>query len=247
MVIESKEEVFVWFKQLSGAHRVEVLSTLLHSCVPLEWRFFASLIETLARRDYCTLLEDERRTNNAPDLEVLCATDWLSDVSVCKVPADGAQNGLVPDRPQCGPAADGADQPQAGDAAAVSFQSQPQSKTPLIALRQKVVISICLLNSTNRLCATIFFKAFQKHLSVENFQRRLQISVHSKDRTGNEKTVVQTQVAAPDHQLVAETTLLFTLALCHPAFSFEQQSLLNFQASPCPVPSVLSSPVSPCR
>lgn len=233
MVIESKEEVFGWFKELSGAHRIEVLSTLVHSCIPLEWRFFASLVESLARRDYVQLLEDEHTANSAADMEALCMPDWLSDV----VPAE-AQNGLIPDRSSVkqSVAGDGIavrvpDQQPAGDAVAVTFHPPPQ-KTPLITLRHKVIVSICLLNSTNRLCANIVFKAIQKHFSVENFQRHLQIGVHGKDRGKEKSVVVQTQVAAPDHQLVAEITLLFTLALCHPAFSYEQQNLLSYQVSP---------------
>lgn len=242
MVIESKEEVYAWFKELSGAHRIEVMSTLLHSCVPLEWRFFASLVETLARRDYCVLLDDEHTANSAPDMESLCAPDWLADVD-CNGPVD-AQNGLVADRPlpAAGPTDRTTDQQPAGD---VSFQPPPapNTKAPLTSLRSKVIVSVCLLNSTNRLCATIVFKAIQKHLTVENFQRHLQITVHSKDRGKEKGVTVQTQVTPPDHQLVAETTLLFTLGLCHPAFTFEQRNLLCFQASPCPVSLILVSPL----
>lgn len=241
MVIESKEEVFGWFKQLSGAHRIEVLSTLLHSCVPLEMRFFASVIETLARSDYCALLDDEHAANSHADMDALCARDWLEDV-VPHVPVhDAAHNGLVPVPkslvaadgavrvPSAGPVAD----VQAGDTATISFHTPPQpppQKNPLLPLRKQIVVSMCLLNSTNRLCATILFKAIQKHFSVENLQHHLQIMIHGKDR-GKEKTVLQTQVAPPDPQLIAEITLLFTLALCHPAFTLEQKHLLSYQAS----------------
>lgn len=245
MVIESKDEVFGWFKQLSGAYRIEVLTTLLHSCVPLEKRFFASVIETLARADYCALLDDEQKANTAADMESLCARDWLEDV-VPHVPVhDAAQNGLVPvpkslvvaDAAVRVPPAGPADPVQAGDSAAVSFhappQPPPQQKPPLIPVRQQVVISMCLLNSTNRLCATILVKAIQKHLSVENLQRHLQIVIHGTDR-GKEKPVLQTQVAAPDHQVVSEITLIFSLAFCHPAFTLEQQHLLSYQVSRFP-------------
>ena len=234
MVIESKDEVFSWFKELNGTHRIEVLSTLVHSCIPLEWRFFASLVESLARRDYITLLEDEHTANSATDMEALCMPDWLSDV----VPAE-TQNGLIPDRSivkQSVTGPDGtavrvADQQPAGDAVAVTFHPPPAQKTPLISQRHKVIVSICLLNSTNRLCAGIVFKAIQKHFSVENFQRHLQIGVHGKDRGKEMAVVVQTQVAQLPVAVVDEITLLFTLALYHPAFTFEQQNLLSFQVS----------------
>lgn len=224
MVIESKEEVYAWFKDLSGAHRIEVLSALLTSCIPLEYRFFASLIESLARRDYCSLLDDEHLANSASDMEALCTSDWLADLPKRAQPAD-LQNGIVPpDRRAIAP--DLAPKPLVPDQSApvsdpvpapVSF-SPP--KPAVINLRQRVVVMICLLNSTNRLCATIIFKAIQKHFSVSNLQQYL--AVHAKDR--DKRT-------APDRLVVDEITLVFTLALCHPAFSYEQENLLSYQVS----------------
>lgn len=81
MVIDSKEEVFDYFSKLSGAKRIEVLSGIVHSCIPLELRFLASLVESLARKDYVSLLEDEHKANSPHELQVLCSTDLLADVS----------------------------------------------------------------------------------------------------------------------------------------------------------------------
>lgn len=227
MVIESKEEVYSWFKDLSGAHRIEVLSALLTSCIPLEYRFFASLIESLARRDYCSLLDDEHLANSASDMEALCTSDWLADLPKRPQPVD-LQNGIVPpDRRSVAP--DLAPKPLAPEQSVSEPVSAPVSfsapKPAVINLRQRVVVMICLLNSTNRLCATIIFKAIQKHFSVSNLQQYLE--VHAKDRE-KEKLMVR-----PDRLVVDEITLVFTLALCHPAFSYEQENLLSYQVSCC--------------
>lgn len=81
MTIDNMEEVFAYFEKLSGAKRIEVLSGIVHRCIPLELRFLASLVESLARKDYVTLLEDEHKANSPHELQQLCSNDLLADVS----------------------------------------------------------------------------------------------------------------------------------------------------------------------
>jgi len=287
MVIESKDEVYAWFKGLSGANRIEVLSRLLHISIPLEWRFFANLVECLSRKDYLSLLEDEREANNATILESLCSTDWLADVvppqapiitntSNAVIPQTLSQpttpqppipptqlvsmkNGLTsPSSPQ--PTGTTTITPGNVDATTMAvvvdntttavtnpMQQLPPTPVqavpvvcPLPSIRSKVVVSLCLLFSTNRVCATVMFKAISRQFSKENLRSHLEPS------TAGKKKVVSPPIAPfPDHQLVAEINLIFTLALYHPAFSFEQLSNLNYQFQDvCEYLESLSSPYS---
>ena len=305
MGIESKEEVYSWFKQLSGAKRIEVLSGLLHNCIPLEWRFFATLVESLARRDYQTLLDDEVRANKVASLESLCERDWLSGVhpiiiptvtphvvsnpssSVSSPPAiiyaqcsSSTNNGLeftfkkdsnkeptdspaITSTASSSPGVVAIDPLLSSSSSTTSSVSSTSSLTssavilppePLLpSIRSNVVVSLCLLHSTNRVCATILFKAFNRHLSLEAIQSRLEpgilgmknmkplmsevVSLNNNNvkTGGNNNTVsgpVQSppppppppaQLFMPDPQFVAEVTLLYTLAVHHPAFSYEQK------------------------
>ena len=306
MVIESKEEVYAWFKDLSGAKRIEVLSGLLNNCIPLEWRFFASLIESLAKRDYQNFLEDESRTNNPHQMQSLCEKDWLQGVYpivipqqvqqpmavgqslVLSSPAQVLRNGepmmvdVLDCHTQVVEASTSVSSTSSSDFSTSKtslHHNNPNnavnaipatSTTPVvmfpteIPIRSKVVISLCLLYSTNRVCATIVFKAFHKHLSLEAIQSRLEpqtitfgstgpvvaSTVDSSSNINNNNNHVKTPnktaahvVVNPlvvsnamnpgmyllDAHFVAEVTLLYTLALYHPAFSYEQKSYLSDQ------------------
>ena len=148
MVIESKDEVIYWFNQLPGATRIDILSALLHHCVPLEIRFLATRIESIARRDYSFFLEDELRANSAADMRVLCSADWLSGITPVF---------MAPPSPALAPKS-----------------NVTESPFSLTDVRYKLVVSLCLLYSTNRQCATLVFNAFRKQLSVKNIKEKLE-------------------------------------------------------------------------
>lgn len=45
-----KEDILEWFTQQSSHHRLDVLCTLTHLCLPFELRFFYTCVDYLARR-----------------------------------------------------------------------------------------------------------------------------------------------------------------------------------------------------
>lgn len=118
----------------------------------------------------------------------------------------------------------------------------------LSSVRSKVVVYLCLLNSTNRICATIAFKAIRHQLCLESVTRHLFDSmIGSKShlnlpKGGNCRDPqlhprIQSSVLVPessanfvlDDKLYSEIVLLHTLAIHHPAFTFDQQTLLSEQ------------------
>lgn len=264
MGIESKEEVIAWFKELSGAQRIEVLSGLLNTCIPLEWRFFATLIESLGRRDYQTLLEDEHKANTPQELEVVCSSDWLP-LGASHVDNHIASNHNVESRvagDRISPQPPSVEVTPAGVLSThlkppgesvvrpsrdlmtknSSYESlspiPPKSDMVLTNVRKRVVVYLCLLSSSNRVCATIVFDAFRKYLNVEKIKTHLEKrGLHplkerrDKSPSGNNSFDPRPPDTQPrlDPQLVAEVTLLHTLAIYHPAFTFEQQSILSRQ------------------
>ncbi|KAL3243929.1 hypothetical protein MRX96_019515 [Rhipicephalus microplus] len=63
-----KEEIYAWFKQLSGAVRIDTMCGLLNLCLPLELRFLGTFLEDLANKDYTYFREAEQRANNLNEL-----------------------------------------------------------------------------------------------------------------------------------------------------------------------------------
>jgi len=221
MVIK-ETDVYQWFKEQSGAKRVEVLSTLLHNCIPLEWRFFATLVESLCRRDFLALNRDENESNSPTHMTQLCDRDWLEGVEPIVRPV--------------------AVEPPI-ESNALEEQEPKQSIPEPLALtsRSNVVVNLCLLYSTNRVCATIVFNAISKHLSLEAIRSRLESCYSSKFSHNNNDTNTSDNnnmtnklvpppgyaMSMPDPQFVAQVTLVYTMALFHPAFSFEQKACLS--------------------
>ena len=66
-----KEEVCGWFKDLSGAERIELFCSLLHMCVPIELRFIGSCLEDLARKDFIYLRDAEIKANDIAEIKKL--------------------------------------------------------------------------------------------------------------------------------------------------------------------------------
>lgn len=66
-----KEDVFAWFSRLSASKRIDVLTGLLHMCLPLELRFVGSCVEDLAKRNFHYLREAELKANKPHEIEKL--------------------------------------------------------------------------------------------------------------------------------------------------------------------------------
>ena len=63
-----KEEVCMWFKELSSAKRIDLLCGMLHMCLPYERRFLGSFLEDLCRLDFTTLRSEEIRSNDRSEI-----------------------------------------------------------------------------------------------------------------------------------------------------------------------------------
>lgn len=67
-MIECKEDVVVWFRQLESYKRIDAMCTLMTSCLSFELRFLGTYLEDLASRDYEGLRSIELRVSNEPEL-----------------------------------------------------------------------------------------------------------------------------------------------------------------------------------
>lgn len=72
-----KEDVVSWFKELESYKRIDVMCTLLDSCLPFELRFLGTCLEELGRRDSPELRGIELRVNNPQEL--------ASDIANCQL------------------------------------------------------------------------------------------------------------------------------------------------------------------
>ena len=78
-----QEEVWRWFRTLSGPKRIDLVSGLLQMCLPLETRFLGALVEDLARRNYHFLRESEIKANDHNEVKTL--GNILDDVTRSKL------------------------------------------------------------------------------------------------------------------------------------------------------------------
>ncbi|RWS06207.1 uncharacterized protein B4U79_04175 [Dinothrombium tinctorium] len=231
-MVQCKEEVFNWFKELSGAKRIELMCGLINLCIPLEWRFFATVIENLARRDYSSLREAELKSNSAQEFEALCNCNWLL-----------AENLSEDQTARSKATANTSAQPTPSSNAAATSNSMDKH---LSSVRSKIVVYLCLLSSSNRMCATVAYNAFRRQLCVENVSQTLAFSKKSVDKidcnqdskaqlNSNSNAAVSSRSETGisplifDDMFYNEIILLHTLAIHHPAFTFEQQTLLGNQ------------------
>lgn len=60
-----KEDITVWFKGLEGDERIELMCSLLDSCLPLELRFLGTYIEYAANKHYSNLQRYEKTANES--------------------------------------------------------------------------------------------------------------------------------------------------------------------------------------
>lgn len=61
----NQEEVCLWFKNLEGYSRIELMCALLDSCLPLELRFLGTYLEYSAGKHYTHLQKSEKDANKA--------------------------------------------------------------------------------------------------------------------------------------------------------------------------------------
>lgn len=73
-----KEDVFLWFRDLDAANRLNLMHGLLNMCHPVELRFLGSCMEDLCKKDYLTLRERTVKANTA--IELLKLNDVNDDV-----------------------------------------------------------------------------------------------------------------------------------------------------------------------
>ena len=270
MVVICKEDVFDWFKKLSGGKRIELMCGLLNLCIPLEWRFFATFLEQAAKRDYNSLKEAEIKANSLEELEKLTQLDWLA-ADIGPQPDDhhhvgDVTNGQSMNINTGGICNGNVNQsiPINGGSVSIHNNDTNSMDKHLSSVRSKIVVYLCLLNSTNRVCATLVYKAFRSQLCLENISRHLfgsvmdsstansytngtqtpsctLNSVSSKSGTGaKESPTIHHNIKCQsnelgyshlvlDNKFYSEIVLLHTLAIHHPAFTFDQQTLLSEQ------------------
>ncbi|XP_054164454.1 uncharacterized protein LOC128962130 [Oppia nitens] len=223
-----KEEVFNWFKEQSGAKRIELMCGLMSMCIPLEIRFFESIIKELAKKDLNALREAEQKANAYQELDIICKCDLLADTHIIVDTNDlkanpvnsdlqtnamsvkntisematpnGTQNDLISSVPPAAP-------------------SPPSSSSNLSQLssRSRLIVSLCLLSPTNRNCSTIAFKALRTQLTAQ------QIGSAVSRYLTYRKSIYELE------DMFSGILLLLTMALHSPAFSYEQRDLLTKQ------------------
>ena len=72
-----QEEIFSYFKSLSGAKRIEMVCGLISMCIPLEIRFFDNVIQDMVKRDYNSFRDAEIKANTFQELDTVCKCDLL--------------------------------------------------------------------------------------------------------------------------------------------------------------------------
>lgn len=141
-----KEEVFMWFKELTGSKRIGVVCGLLNMCYPLELRFLGTCLEDLGKKDFYCFQEAEQKANNVNEIRKLI--DLKDNVTRCKF-----------------------------------------------------IVSLALLHSSNHVCSNVLYQTLSKHLDcIELFN---------------------------DQRSLNEMLLVITMALNHPAFTFDQKTVLT--------------------
>lgn len=63
-----KEDVLLWFKDLEGYERIDVLYKLLNMCIPFELRFLSSCIEDFGKHSYQELRGSAVNSNDTDRL-----------------------------------------------------------------------------------------------------------------------------------------------------------------------------------
>ena len=200
MTLTSKEEVFSWFQNLSGAKRIEMVCGLMSMCIPLEIRFFEAVIQDLSKKDFNTFREAEVKANSRQELELICKCDLLDEKTTPEYEGENEINGNIE-----------------GNSGALNTASNEPNQKALSKYpsRSKLIISLCLLQPTNHQCSSITFDSIRRQLMPENIM--------------NQVYNVYIPKKYPLDGLFSEILLLLTMAMYHPAFSYEERDLLQTQ------------------
>ena len=245
-----KEEVFLWFKELSGAKRIELMCGLMSMCIPLEIRFFKSFIDDIARKDTNAFREADLKANSFTEIDSICKCDLLGDIAItdsndlkpnvtnCEMQSNPIQANcslnnavnqsmpqpvvpVMPSLEMTGVAPNGtAVMPPPGEMMVVPSPSPPNASANHLSQlpsRSKLIISLCLLSPNNRTCSAAAYKALCHQLTAP----KIGSAVTRYLAYG--KNIYELE------DFFSGVRLLLTLALYHPAFSYEERDRLAKQ------------------
>lgn len=258
-----KEEVFDWFRTLSGAKRIELMCGLIHLCIPLETRFFGTILEDINKKNENTFREAEILANTYTELEMVCKCDLLLEklgLDYCENEnmssnATNEMNGTMTTSSNNSNANTNSNSNSGNqNEASNNGTSITQNKctggdlSPAISnypSRSKLIISLCFMTPINKPCSAIVFNSIKTQLTYQNI----------------EQVLYHYFIPKCPHQineLFSELFLLMTMAMYHPAFTYEQRDLLERQkkelenlyslflfSPPCfPQPAALQIPIA---
>lgn len=230
------EEIYNYFRTLPGTKRIELVCGLLELCIPLEVRFFHSYVQDLIKKECNIFREAEQRANAIPELEKICQCDLLTErmgddfeddmhVSTSSVPigemngggdvsssAELQQNSTHDSNPEL--ANIGVD----GVGGIAPPTGSLPNKTILLnnyPSRSRLIISLCLLEPSNSPCSNIAYDLIRNQLQLATI-----ISV---------VWGVMVPKNLPIDKFCEEVLLLLTIAVNHPAFTYEQRDIMNLQ------------------
>lgn len=200
----TQQEVFSWFKSLSGATRIELMCGLMSMCIPLEIRFFESVIQDMTKKYYNSFIEAELKANSIPELEMMCKSNLLSEKSNA---SEFEENEINGGGDEVATAATTNNNSNLNEQKTATFFNYPS--------RSKLIITLCLLQPTNHTCSNITFNLIRQQLMAQKILDAVRNLYVPKN--------------LPLNSLFSEIMLLFTMAIYHPAFSYEQRDLLTRQ------------------
>lgn len=63
------KDVCTWFQGLASWKRIDIICGLFQTCIPLELRFFGSVLEELCGKDFQSLREAENKANHRTEVD----------------------------------------------------------------------------------------------------------------------------------------------------------------------------------
>lgn len=245
------EEIFAWFQGMSGAKRIELMCGLISMCIPLEKRFFETILQDAVKRDYNSLRDAEIKANSAKDLENVCKCDlWAENMNVDQYyedNTDNLNNGAINNtnalsnnnstnntNTNTNNNSTNNNSATANTNSSNNENTTAPSSTPTLTnnnngnksqdmananltcypTRSKLIISLCLMQPNNISCSKVVFDYIRKQLIAPNIYKHFDLYMNNNNNID---------------QLFSELLLLLTMAIYHPAFTYEQRDLLTAQ------------------
>lgn len=205
MVI-TQEEIFEYFKTTSGANRIEIMCGLMAYCIPFEIRFFTAVIQDMDKSNCNMLNEPQLRANSVSELELISKCDLLME----KVNTDEDDN-----------AGDGS----TTSSSTTSAESSSMNTYKHFPARSRLLISLCLLHPVNTTCSQIAYDIISRQLMLPEIIQALPklVAMYHHNTT---KIILK----IPEiESLFTEILLLLTIAIHHPAFTYEQKDMMMKQ------------------